>query len=231
MNFANLLDYVYPPRCPVCGDISDKGICGSCRKDLVPIRGNYCLKCGKPIEEEQEEYCPDCKKHAHSFDEGRGVFSYQGEIRKSLYRLKYDGKKEYGRIFGEEMERYLGAWIRQRNITRIVPVPLHPSRQRERGYNQAALPARELGRLLDIPVDERLLCRAKPTSPQKTLTGEERRTNLSRAFRLTGEISPGERILLVDDIYTTGSTADAAAACLKKGGNCLIYVLVVAIGG
>ncbi len=129
------------------------------------------------------------------------------------------------------MAGYLGPWILHRNITRIVPVPLHPARQRERGYNQAALPARELGRILDIPVDELLLRRAKPTSPQKMLTGEERQANLSGAFRLAGEIRPGERILLVDDIYTTGSTADAAAECLKKGGNCLIYVVVVAIGG
>ncbi len=231
MNSRNILDYIYPPRCPVCGRVSEEGICGRCRKELIPIKGDYCLKCGKPLETEQEEYCPDCMRRAHAFDAARAVFSYQGDLRKSLYRLKYEGKKEYGRVFGVEMARYLGPWIRQRGITLIVPVPLHLARQRERGYNQAAIPARELGRLLGIPVDEKLLCRDKPTSPQKMLSTAERRANLSGAFSLRGEIRPGERILLIDDIYTTGSTADAAASCLKKGGKCLIYVLTVAIGG
>ncbi len=226
-----ILDYIYPPRCPVCGEISEDGICAPCRRGLSVIREDYCLKCGKPLEEEQEEYCPDCKKRTHAFEAGRAVFSYQGGLRQSLYRLKYEGKKEYGRIFGEEMARYLGPWIRQCGITRIVPVPLHAARQRERGYNQAALPARELGRRMGIPVDEKALYRVKSTVPQKMLDGDERRENLSRAFCLRGEIHPGERILLVDDIYTTGSTADAAAGCLREGGNCLIYVITVAIGG
>ncbi len=231
MNQDQILTFLYPPRCPICGGISEEGICASCRSRLFPIREDYCLKCGKPLEDEQEEYCPDCKKHAHAFDAGRALFSYQGDLKKSLYRLKYEGKKEYGRIFGEEMARELGPWIRQRRITRIVPIPLHAARQRERGYNQAAIPARELGRLLGIPVEEDLLARLKPTAPQKTLTGYERRKNLAGAFLLTGKIRPGERILLVDDIYTTGSTVDAASACLKEGGDCRIYVLAVAIGG
>ncbi len=231
MNCRSILDYIYPPRCPICEKVSEEGICASCRTELIPIEDDYCLKCGKPLDTEQEEYCPDCRKRVHTFDAARAVFSYRGDLRQSLYRLKYEGKKEYGTVFGDEMARYLGSWVLKQRITRIVPVPLHPARQRERGYNQAALPARELGRLLGIPVDEKLLVREKPTSPQKMLSAGERRTNLSGAFRLAGEIHPGERILLIDDIYTTGSTADAASACLKKGGKCLIYVLTVAIGG
>ncbi len=231
MQIRKILDYFYPPRCPVCGKISEKGICDACRSRLIPIREDYCLLCGKPLEDEQEEFCSDCKKHAHAFDAGRAVFSYQGNLRRAIYCLKYEGKKEYGTIFGAEMARELGTWILRREISRIVPIPLHPARQRERGYNQAALPARELGRLLGIPVDERLLCRVKRTAAQKTLEGSARRANLADAFCLCGEIRPGERILLVDDIYTTGSTVDAAAACLREGGDCLIYVIVVAIGG
>ncbi len=227
----NILDYIYPPRCPVCGGISDTGICAPCREKLFYIRDDYCLKCGQPLEDEREEYCADCAKRPHSFDAGRAVFSYQGDLRRSLYRLKYGGMKEYGRVFGAEMAISLGGWIGQRDISRIVPIPLHPVRLLERGYNQAAIPAAELGKRLDIPVDEGLLRRVKPTAPQKMLTGSQRRDNLADAFELKGRIRAGESILLVDDIYTTGSTVDAAAACLKQGGKCLVYVVVVAIGG
>ncbi len=227
----NLLDYIYPPRCPICDGISAQGICDPCRMQLIPIREDYCMKCGKPLEDEREEYCPDCKQRVHAFEAARAVFSYQGKMRQSLYRFKYSGKKEYGKVYGREMARYLEVWIRQALITRIVPVPLHPSRQRERGYNQAALPAKELGRLLDIPVDENLLYREKATVPLKTLSSSERRENLSGAFVLGEAPRACERILLVDDIYTTGSTADAAGTCLKKGGNCLVYLAVIAIGG
>ncbi len=216
----NRLDYFYPPRSPICGRISGKG-----------IREAYCLQCGKPLEEESAEYCPDCERHRHAFEAGRAVFSYQGKLKASIYRLKYQGKKEYAVVFGAEMARALGPWIGSRGISRIVPVPLHRARQRERGYNQAALLARELGRRLDLPVDTNLLRRVHPTMAQKALTGSERRANLSGAFRVTGTILPDEGLLLVDDIYTTGSTADAAAACLKMGGKCRVYVAVVAIGG
>ncbi len=189
------------------------------------------MKCGKPLENAQDEYCPDCRKRQHAFDGGRALLSYEGAIRPSIYRLKYEGKQEYGRVFGEEMARYLGPWISRMRITRIVPIPLHPSRLAQRGYNQAALPARELGRKLHIPVDEKLLCRTRRTEALKALSGSERRASLAGAFETRGKILPGERILLVDDIYTTGSTADAAASCLKQSEKCLVYVVVVAIGG
>jgi len=229
--FIDPLDYLHPPRCPICDEIQTRGICDPCRKELVFIREDYCMKCGKPLTEKREEYCADCRKRTHVFEAGRAVFSYQGRLKQSIYRLKYRGKQEYGRVFGAETARQLGPWIARVQITRIVPIPLHPARKRERGYNQAALIARELGRQLEIPVDESLLRRVKRTAPQKTLTGAERRKNQTGAFALVGEIRPGERILLVDDIYTTGSTADAAAAELKRGGKCRIYVVVVAIGG
>ncbi|MCD8301212.1 MAG: ComF family protein [Clostridiales bacterium] len=231
MDYRNLLDHIYPPRCPICDRISDGGICDECKKELIYIGEDHCMICGKPLTGEQEEYCPDCKKRRHYFAAGRAVFSYQGQLRGSLYRLKYSGRKEYGYIFGEEMARYLGKWIMRLGISRIVPIPLHPSRKRQRGYNQAALMAREMGKLLDIPVDEKLLFRTKKTVAQKKLTGQQRKANLARAFEVRGEICPGERILLVDDIYTTGSTVDAASIALRRSAKCQIYVACTAIGG
>ncbi len=231
MEKRNILDYIYPPRCPVCDGISAQGICAACKKSLVYITDAYCMKCGKPLEDEQEEYCADCKKKTHFFEQGRSLFSYQGQIRPSLYRLKYTNRREYAAVYGREMADCLGRWICRMRITRIVPVPLHPSRQRKRGYNQAALLAREIGLRLELPVDQKLLYRVKKTEAQKSLSGEERRRNLSQAFQVRGEIRPGERILLVDDIYTTGATADAAALCLRRSGRCAVFVISAAIGG
>jgi ComF family protein len=189
------------------------------------------MLCGKPLSDSRQEYCDDCRRKKHVFLQGRSLFSYQGEIRKSLYRLKYSNRREYALCYGQEMARNLGPWILQKKITRIVPIPLHPSRKRQRGYNQAALLAKSLGEALEIPVDETLLCRVKRTKPQKNLSGQERKANLKHAFQVKKEILPGECILLVDDIFTTGSTVDAAAQCLINHFGCRVYVITVAIGG
>lgn len=231
MEIRKLLDYVYPPRCPVCDRVSPEGICGDCRKKMPYIREAFCLKCGKPLEDEQQEYCADCLKKKHSFDLGRALFSYRGQIRSSLYRLKYGNKREYAKVYGREMARRFGRWIRQTGVTLIIPVPLHRSRRRERGYNQAALLARELGRCTGIPVEEKLLLRVRKTAPLKTMSKAERTANLRGAFAVSGRIPGGSHILLVDDIYTTGSTADAAAACLKGHGCSRVFLLTVAAGG
>ena len=102
MEIRKLLDYVYPPRCPVCDRVSPEGICGDCRKKIPYIREAFCLTCGKPLEDEQQEYCADCLKKKHSFDLGRALFSYRGQIRSSLYRLKYGNKREYAKVYGRE---------------------------------------------------------------------------------------------------------------------------------
>ena len=226
-----VLDYLYPRRCPLCETVSISGICPDCRKKLIWIREDYCLKCGKPLTDPRKEYCDDCKRKRHWFEEGRSMLSYQGIVRPSMYRFKYSNRKEYGETYGIEMAQHLERWVRERKITRIVPIPLHPSRRRQRGYNQAAVLARSIGRYLGIPVDEKLLIRRKKTLPQKVLNDRERRKNLQQAFALNRGFPEGEHILLVDDIYTTGSTVDAAAACLKTEKKCKIYIMTTAIGG
>ncbi len=231
LRIETVWDYIYPPRCPVCDGISVQSICDTCRRDLVYVREDYCMKCGKPLMGDREEYCADCRKRRHYFEQWRALLSYQGQIRPSLYRLKYANRREYAAVYGREMANRLGGWVCRMRITRIVPIPLHSSRQRKRGYNQAALLAKELGRCLELPVDTRLLCRVRKTAPQKTLTSRQRKENLAGAFQVRGAVRPGEGILLVDDIYTTGHTADAAAFCLKSSGSCRVYVMSAAIGG
>ncbi len=230
MKLRTILDYIYPPRCPLCEGIH-RGICKECKKQLVYIRDEFCLQCGRPLAQERTEFCPDCKKRRHSFDQGRALLSYQGAVRKSLYRLKYANRKEYAAVYAEEMAVFFCRWIVQKKISCIVPIPLHASRRKSRGYNQAALLAKAMAEQLGIPYEGRLLFRRKKTAPLKLLNGVQRREMLKDAFCVKGEVYAGEVILLMDDIYTTGSTADAAAAALKQAGAGAVYVLSVATGG
>ena len=112
----------------------------------------------------------------------------------------------------------------------LIPVPLHKSRMRKRGFNQAALVAERMGERLGIPVEEKLLIRVKKTNPQKELNDSARRENLKNAFQLCGNDVKLKRVVLIDDIYTTGSTLDAAAAALLAAGVEKVYFLSICIG-
>lgn len=121
-------------------------------------------------------------------------------------------------------------WISRLGIDAIIPVPLHRKRRRERGYNQAELFAKEIGKRTGIPVETKLLYRCINTRPQKELNDQERKKNLKKAFTIAQNIVQLRKVLLVDDIYTTGSTVDAAAECLKVSGIQEVYVLCISIG-
>ena len=152
--FYSILDVLYPGRCPVCHRIlKDKrtSVCPECRDTFRPVRGHYCLKCGKPVKPD-EEYCRECGKGTRSFDRGRGVFLYDGIMRRSLVRYKYYGCREYGDYYGEEICRYAGGEIRRWAPDVIVPVPLYKRKLRMRGFNQSAYLARKIGETLGIPV-------------------------------------------------------------------------------
>lgn len=183
------------------------------------------------MEHAQEEYCRDCRRKKHAFIRNRALLSYRGPVKLSLYQMKYGNRREYAVTYGQEMAKMLGPWVCRTGITRIVPIPLHTSRKRKRGYNQAEWIARGLGKELELPVDIRLLHRVRRTKPQKKLNDQQRKQNLKNAFEVRKNIDKRERILLVDDIYTTGSTVDAAAECLQKTLGCQVYVAVIAIGG
>ncbi len=226
------MDLIYPPRCPICYDIVEPGyqmICGSCVKKLPLIPMPRCEKCGKPVPE-GERFCYDCTVIEHDFTEGMGIFLYEEIMRKSMYQFKYSGRKEYGMFYG------MAAWIYGRDVLMrwkpqiIIPIPIHKTRRRHRGYNQAEVIADELGRYLKIPVEKNLLYRRNKTIAQKELTLEERRENLADAFVSAYETLPWKTVLLVDDIYTTGSTMDSAANVLKKCGIEEIYALSICIG-
>ena len=224
------LDIFYPRCCPVCQKIlkdQRRMICPECEKKLRPIGHPRCYKCGKPIEE--GEYCKDCQKHTHIFDQGRGIFVYDGIMRRSVTRYKYYGCREYGDFYAKAMYRYAWKNLNQWKPDLIVPVPIYKSKERLRGFNQAAYLANRLGCYTGIPVDTDLVQKVVKTKSQKKLNAMQRRKNLEKAFLVTKNIR-GKDILVIDDVYTTGSTIDAMAGCLRKRGAKNIYFLTVCIG-
>lgn len=225
------LDMLYPRRCPVCHDIAVPGgsrICNVCREKLKPITGPRCFRRSKPLKREEQEYCKDCRK-TRLFDQGIGIFPYGSVLQESLFKLKYGKRQEYGSFYGQIAAVYSREIIRNWGVEIIIPIPLHRKRMEKRGYNQAELIAEALGKTLCIPVDSRLMKRKVNTRPQKELDYRERKQNMKNAFFLKGE-NRYRRILLVDDIYTTGSTIEAAAELLKRNGAENVFFLTIAMG-
>ncbi len=226
---------LFPPRCPGCDEILYEKerfgcFCGTCQKKIKPVEGTICLKCGKPIENEAEEYCYDCAKKPHLYMQNRSLYLYETPLRESMYRLKYSNRRCYGVIYGKEAARIYGAWIKSCEVEAIVPVPMHWFKERKRGYNQAHVIAESLGHELDIPVYPKLVKRVKNSAPQKLLNDKERKNNLKNAFK-TGKFDVKLRkILIIDDIYTTGSTMDEMSRALRSCGVDQIYCLSICIG-
>lgn len=236
-----LVKLLYPDSCPICGEVqgqmlSDDGavrICPACEKRLTRVASPFCMKCGKPLETDRvrREYCGDCQRGTHAFAQGRAVFVYQGAVIGSMHRLKYANRRDYAAVFAWEAYEAYGGWLGRIAPDALIPIPLHPKRRKERGYNQADLLAEALAQLSGIPVEKKLLLRTVHTQPQKQLHARERKNNLKNAFQISKKIVQLKKVLLVDDIYTTGSTVDAAAEALLRAGVTKVYVLCICIGG
>lgn len=201
-----------------------------CRQRLAYVREPACKKCGKPLEKEETEYCADCARRKHAYARGRAVFPYDRLMRASIARFKYRGRREYADFYAEEMVKSLGELLLSWEPDALIPVPLHKSRMKRRGFNQAELTARKIGESLGIPVKTGLLLRTKKTSPQKELNDTQRRANLKNAFQVSQNDVRLKKVVLVDDIYTTGSTMDAAASVLLEHGAEKVYFLAICIG-
>lgn len=188
------------------------------------------MLCSKPLNAREQEYCRDCQRHTKAFEQGRSLWLHKAPVSQAVYRFKYENKRYYGKIFAQEMAKQYEAQIRRWKIKEIIPVPLHPSKRRTRGYNQAAILAGELGRLLHIPVNEGILHRIRNTNPQKNLDNLRRAGNLKGAFAVSGRKRARSCVLLVDDIYTTGSTLHQTAKMLKLSGTKKVFFLTISIG-
>ena len=232
---------LYPDRCPVCGEVQEQllagdsamRICPECEKKLKRVVQPLCMKCGKPLEADRirREYCADCTRVKHAFVQGRAVFVYQGAMIGSMHRFKYSNCRDYADVFAREAYETCGSWIRRISPDVLIPVPLSKKRRRGRGYNQAGLLAEALAGLTGIPEENKLLLRTVDTRPQRRLSAQERKNNLKNAFQMSKKIVQLEKVLLIDDIYTTGSTVDAASEALMRAGVKKVYVLCICIGG
>ena len=231
------LHIFYPKRCPICDEIlwlpfwsQEYPICVECKKKIEYVIEPVCKKCGKPISDERGLHCQDCMRYSHKYLQGKALWIYNKKVKQSIYRFKYKNRREYGISYARELVRRYEPWILRKEIQAIVPIPLHKKKRRKRGFNQAEIIALEIGNLLQIPVEKHLLERCVDTRPQKELNDKERKINLKNAFKVSKNKVKLERILLVDDIYTTGSTIDGAANALKEAGVIEIYFLSVCIG-
>ncbi len=231
--FEVVLDILYPRHCAVCDEILPFGgglICEECEDKPVPVSGPRCMKCGRMLYSDREEYCSDCREVIHFYDRAFSVFVYNDAMQQSIFRFKYQGKQEYADFYAESIYKYLGREIMGFKADALIPVPLHKDRLKKRGYNQASLIAGRLSKLTGIKVEEDLVQRVAATMPQKNLNREERRKNLKRAFLLSRNIVELTRVIIVDDIYTTGSTVDEMSLLLKEAGVREIYVVTVCSG-
>ena len=231
MLIRRLISAVYPARCAVCDDViaSDELLCGKCAVKIRPIRGDTCRKCGKVLNDTGRLYCYDCSRKIHFYDRGFAVFEY-GDIKKSLYRFKYSGRAEYAAFYAYAADRFIGRELRALGLDAVIPIPIHRARMTKRGYNQAYELAKELSERIGVPVRDDIISRRINTVPLKKLSEEERKNNLKNAFIIASNDVKLKKILLVDDIYTTGSTIDAVSRLLKSAGVREVYFLTVAIG-
>lgn len=199
-----------------------------CEEKLSAIREPLCSRCGRPLLEETAEYCEGCRKDRDNrkdsrlWDSGRCAFSYQKETALAVLRMKQYGTKETIAFFARRMAESHMGYLLQLHPDCIVPVPLHPLKKRQRGFNQAELLAEAVSKeftAYHLPV-RHLLKKTVRTAEQKALSGAERKRNLAHAFRFE-ETCAGQlpsTVLLIDDVFTTGSTLAACAAVLKEQG-------------
>lgn len=230
---AALIDFLLPPCCAACSHFCEvDGLCPGCRAQLVVPRPPLCARCGTSVAASTRDVeCGRCLDAAPNFDRARAAFLYEGDalsekvLSKLLYRYKYGRDVALAPLFARLMLENppLPA---EHDV--ISPVPLHPARLRWRGFNQALLIARLLAPAWAAPVDPFLVRRVRDTPQQVGLADAARRRNLRGAFRARPDGVRGRRVLLVDDVLTTGATVDECARVLHEAGAALVDVLVLA---
>lgn len=236
------LDLVYPADlyCICCGKIIDSSrtyrLCGECFDSIRWVSGRTCLKCGKPLSEwNPEPVCRSCRENRHSFDQGITCCEYGMDARSVLFALKYSGRTDIGVTIAEIMQDRLES-VRMDELLHydaVIAVPMYGPKMAVRGYNQAEVIAKRLAKLERLPYHPDLLIRMKGTQAMRGLSPAERRINIAGAFAVpesSEETVRGKDLLVVDDIYTTGATADAAASTLKQAGAGRVDFITFAAG-
>lgn len=217
----SVIDTVLPPVCAHCGRVGVL-ICPDCLALFQTIPEPICAVCGRMLKQgtstgsESESLCQTCASQRPSVAEARAPFLYEEPLSGIIHRLKYDGQFALARPLGELLADRWPDWSEP--VELIMPVPLHARRERQRGFNQAALLARHLSDAVGVPLEASAVRRARHTRPQVDLNPEERAANVAGAFMTTGHGMVDRHILLVDDVFTTGATMNATAEVLLAAG-------------
>jgi ComF family protein len=227
-----LLAVLFPPVCLNCqrladNDSFDLGLCDSCRSQLRPLGRGGCSACGRPLEAvplPDGFLCGDCRRRTPAIDRFVAGWSFEPPFDRVIHGLKYGRLDFLGTQLARGLWSRLGHQLEEAEM--VVPVPLHWRRRLGRGYNQAEEIARPLARLLDRPC-QRAVRRVRATPPQTRFDRRHREGSVAGAFRVRGRSRlSGRRVLIVDDVATTGSTLETTAACLKAAGARWIVALV-----
>ncbi len=232
--FHALLDVILPPICHICHSfIPNAGtlhICQTCHDRLPLVSLPLCTLCGIPFSGTGNDHrCGACTLQPPHFDSARAHFLYEGPIRDLIHAFKYNRKTHLRYPLALLVLEGISGVIADHDPNLIVPVPLHRSRLRQRGFNQAVLLGRVLSRHLALPMAPAALVRTRATEPQIELSAAERRANVRGAFAVKEpERIAGKSILLLDDVMTTGSTMDECAKELKKAGASAVIAVTIA---
>ena len=242
--FSTLIDIIYPPRCATCGKfLSDEGLrakkkangfCRPCYSDFRKIDSPLCPICSTPFFYglEEDHLCEECLRKRPLYDAALAPYHYEGSLMKAIHQFKYSSKVFLADSLGPLLVQFAQKHVKGSKDILTIPVPLHPKRLRERGFNQSLLLARHLADGLCTELDFLSLRRVKSTLPQTGLDREERRKNVRSAFRLVNpKAVKGKLILLVDDVATTGNTLNECARVLKRSGARKVLCLVLARAG
>lgn len=231
--FGIALDVLLPPRCPGCGADGTAGhglLCTACFQATTFISAPFCRRCGVPFAASAlGPHCEACLGSAPRFEQARAALRYDDGARRLILPFKHGDRTELADVLGRFMVRAGAATVASADV--IVPVPLHRARLQRRRYNQAGLLARSVARATDRPVVLDALIRVRGTAPLGGKTATERADELVGAFVARHSRVPelaGRRVLLVDDVMTSGTTANACAEALLVGGACTVSVLTAA---
>lgn len=245
MNLLNsLIDIIYPPRCSICrqffgynGSAKKNGgvsFCKSCSRDFRRIASPLCTVCGTPFaaKAQDDHLCENCLRRRPYYEAAGAPYLYEGAVMTAIHQFKYGPKSFLAEPLGELLARFAEDWVPNPDRILTIPVPLHPKRLRERGFNQGLLLAGHVARRLDTKLDFLALRRVRYTSPQMGLKKGARQKNVRGAFGLKHpEVVKGKKVLLVDDVATTGNTLNECARALKRAGCKKVICLTVARTG
>ena len=230
-----IADIVFPSRCAICGVVlkTDKNLpfCYTCFSRINLIQSPLCTRCGIPFSghDTGDHLCGDCLTSEVYFSEARAVGRYETTMLEAIHRFKYRGNTSVGKNLGKLMADFACQALDINDYSLIMPAPLHPKRLRERGFNQSVILARAISERFSIVLDFTTLRRRINTKPQVSLGKKERELNVRGVFEVSDEGKiRGEKIIIVDDVYTTGSTVKECARVLAAGKAAKVAVLTIA---